>query len=763
MGLVLFEKNTWRPLVVRVGHLEIQYRDYVEIEPGVSSPLRIVVINENDGGMRFDFRFKVLDGKLWLFDRAYRDGKVVTSTEEVTWSDGKAATSTARSTEEGTPLEKLNAFDFRRITDRHVAGSHGSAVLRGIMAQFRPWEYPGYVDLMRTALSTGKQGGPTKLRMNLGPAALLKDASFFTLTWLSPEGTFAAIPGPQKVNVYAYSLSPGEIAKVKMFLGRVSFASGLLSAEMKQEEASYEAKVEFLDATQDKGLAATLSLAIADPQGAILSAGWRNLHFTNYQGIYSAEQLLHLGRTGDAEPLYLIPRYRTEITAERYGSSLMSFAHPHEPPLTWNQIFSAEDSRVWGYGLQLLQKNVSDELNRYVRWDFPPDALEKDLRDRVLAPHKDTLACFLRTTKEPKWLVILAQLAGHTGDPKFRELLLPLLDHPEKEVREAAAIHLCRLGDSQGMKLVLEAFQQELHGVPESTDYSPISPRLVEVFMALYIVDTDEVISTLGKTFLGWLKRPVGDRRYFDADSNGTQAACTLMLGILGHSKRPQAVDYLCRALRMETRSNVQEAILTQLQRHWGNDEVCRTIIAGLEEGNAKYFGRAPHRPEVVEVVTKKLLDPALKADAFSAAVTYLTYDKGTRARDALRQAYEKKLHADDPELWSDVICGLAHHGDCQHLSEVFDLLVKVVGQPLPPSADKKAEYERKRRIEHIGGWAGGIVRHFPPKVVAAFLRTEDTEKQPAVREAIQILVDASREIATAYKRPPLPKPGDQP
>ena len=71
----------------------------------------------------------------------------------------------------------------------------------------------------------------------------------------------------------------------------------------------------------------------------------------------------------------------------------------------------------------------------------------------TLSRHKDAIARLLRTTKEAKWLTILAQLAGHTGDGTFHDLLLPLLDRSEKQVREAAAIHLCRLGDARRTKV----------------------------------------------------------------------------------------------------------------------------------------------------------------------------------------------------------------------------------------------------------------------------------------------------------------------
>ena len=272
--------------------------------------------------------------------------------------------------------------------------------------------------------------------------------------------------------------------------------------------------------------------------------------------------------------------------------------------------------------------------------------------------------------------------------------------------------------------------------------------------MAIHFVDTDEAVSAIGEASLTWRKRPCGNTHFSASCENDSQETFRLMLEVLGRSKRPQAARYLVRLLENETRSNVQSAILVELHRHQQKDEVRQAIIAGIERGDAAYFSSAPHLPEIRAIVAKKLLESHLKTDAFSAAVSYLTYDDGKPAEDALRQAYTKKLHADDPDLWIDVLSGLAHHGDRQRLPEAFDLLVKVIAEPLPSSADKKQEYERKSRIDHLVRSLGSD-RNFPTTLLAEFLHGKDADKQPAVREAVKTLLEESPGLSRAYKTLP--------
>jgi hypothetical protein len=757
-GSVLFEKETWRPLVVRTGFWEIQYSDYVEIEPGVAAPLRIVLISNNDRDFRFDFRFKVFDKKLWLLDRVYRNGKVVGSIKDVLWADGKAAATTAEAPEKGTA--ELKSFDFGRVVERHAPASRQAAAIGRIMAQPLPWEYPGYADLMKTFIRTGESAGKATLCMNVGRARQLKDAAFFTLAWVSPQGSVEPIRGPRDIQVSGFRLPQAETARIKMCSKWGSWdPCGVLWAEIQRAKNGCDVKAEIIDHSQDVGVAAAVSLAIVDSHGVVRSTAERVVCFVNYQGTYSSEESLHLAGVEAAGPLYLVSRYSTEITARRMGSSLGYSYDPYTPPLAWKLIFSADDSRAWGYGLLMLQQNVHEELRRYAGWEFPPRQLEDHLRDFLLKPHKDVLARLLRTAKDAKWLAVLAQLASHTEDPKFRELLLPLLDHREQEVREAAAIHLCRLGDARRLNVALDVFRRELAAAESPGPYRLLSPTLVETFMAIHYVDNDEAISAVGEASLKWRKHVKGDQRLdaFFGDEN--QAVFLLMLNVLGHSKRPLAANYLTRLLESEMRESIKSAILLQLRNNEQNAEARDAIEAGLERGDATFFSCAPYTPKIGKIIARKVVEGKLKKDAFTAAVAYLTYDNSKDAKDALRQVYEKRLYADVPEAWIAVLSGLGRHGDRRHLGEAFDLLVKTIEQSPPPSPDKQKEYKRKARIDGIARRLDDS-RYFPTTHVADFLHSKDADKDPTVREAVKTLLGDSYGIAGIYRTLPALSPG---
>ena len=63
----------WLREGLRCGDVEVHFLDYVEVQPGVSAPLRIVIFSED---RRDDFRFQIIDGRVWLFDRSYSDGEL---------------------------------------------------------------------------------------------------------------------------------------------------------------------------------------------------------------------------------------------------------------------------------------------------------------------------------------------------------------------------------------------------------------------------------------------------------------------------------------------------------------------------------------------------------------------------------------------------------------------------------------------------------------------------------------------------------------
>lgn len=84
-GTLVIDPKTYTLQEHRSRYHQETFSDYVEIRPGQFAPLRVQV---SDGGMEFDFRFRVYEPGLWLFASSRREGpggkpEVVAQVEKV--------------------------------------------------------------------------------------------------------------------------------------------------------------------------------------------------------------------------------------------------------------------------------------------------------------------------------------------------------------------------------------------------------------------------------------------------------------------------------------------------------------------------------------------------------------------------------------------------------------------------------------------------------------------------------------------------------
>jgi len=74
-GLIRLDAKRLTPISIEYGRLRELYSRYIEVEKGHYVPQRIQILSP---GMTFDFRFRLLEPNMWLFDRSF--GR---------WTDGK--------------------------------------------------------------------------------------------------------------------------------------------------------------------------------------------------------------------------------------------------------------------------------------------------------------------------------------------------------------------------------------------------------------------------------------------------------------------------------------------------------------------------------------------------------------------------------------------------------------------------------------------------------------------------------------------------
>jgi len=79
-GTAIIDTKTSTLVEVRTQGYDERYSDYFEVKPGKFVPRRIVIDyhkgnRDTEPDMFFDFRFKVYEPCLWLFDRSVIEGK----------------------------------------------------------------------------------------------------------------------------------------------------------------------------------------------------------------------------------------------------------------------------------------------------------------------------------------------------------------------------------------------------------------------------------------------------------------------------------------------------------------------------------------------------------------------------------------------------------------------------------------------------------------------------------------------------------------
>ena len=433
-GLVVIDKETWRPLVSRYGDNEFHFLDYVEVKPGMHAPLRIVVLN---GESRYDFHFQVIDGRAWLFDRSCGKGKVWARAEVKTIEDGSPAKVTARLPEDAPPVEHLKPLDWSRIVQRASVHQPELPLVQKIIACDRPWEHPDYESVLATRLVAGKNADGPLLVIDFGRSWVLSDVRYWTLTRLAPDQPPWPLPGPKTFKVPVFPFQPGESMPVDIPAGAMGTSGKgggvrILSCQMKPEAGDIRATLEILGEAQNRGLYVPIAIALLDQDGTIVSADSADVRMIIREGIISCGQTLALPLS-DAKPKYVLFGLKSLVTSQPMGS-FMGLVHANTTRrIPSINFLSAEDANVWQYGVKRYSTGM---------WSNGCDCARMMRRSQltkrripileILAPHLDSFERLLKAHGQPEALAIVARLAGYSGDERFHDTLAGLLGHPAR-------------------------------------------------------------------------------------------------------------------------------------------------------------------------------------------------------------------------------------------------------------------------------------------------------------------------------------------
>jgi hypothetical protein len=695
--LLVTDKETGCPLVSRFGPAEVRFLDYVEVEPGQYAPLRIVV---DRGTWSFDFRFQIVDGELWLLDHAVdRKG------EKVIWVDGistgGAEPAQIQKASDGALEVEIERFDWTSITDRNILRDAENPLVQQIVAHDAPFEH-GQYKLFGQILS----GDAPRIAVDLGRSRVLTQARYWTLSHVgSRDGgrdlLGNLIPGPADFSVQTFPVRLNEPQVIHLRASHVGYlgqedqtdqsGTRLRSIEFHTNDCGeLIAKLEAISQDHRKGLSAVASGVLLDENESPLAAAHTSWAMWIRKAVHSQSDIsmnfgvLPKGRT----PVSVVLALKTVQIGQHMGSAFATF-FDYSPLFPYEQMLAAGHSRVWKTGLNELNAHLRREVMREELFDddvFRGDA-PRQTRAKTLMPHRDQLAALLERAEDPDGLAWLCRLAGHSGDDQFVSLMLPLLKDPSDDVKDAAAIGLGLLGKADGTER-LEAIIGT--AMPKDDSARHVTEQLkTDAALALGAIGTKASLHALGQAMV-------------DSARQGQASVARNYAYALGHARTPLALDYFTQLLAAgEEGKSLAREVLFIVKAIDDQAAVQQFFRNGIRRGDGMFLRYAPVDPALVAEVGEMVLREDLEPWAFYRSVRYLQNDRDPKVLRYLREAFDRRLHADYDEGRRQLAMALAAYRDYRGLGEVFHQLAGIerLG-PLPDDPDERRREERRRGRE---------------------------------------------------------------
>lgn len=605
-------------------------------------------------------------------------------------------------------------------------------------------------------LVAGKTADGPLLTVNLGWSWLWTDVRHWTLTWLSPGRPPWSLRGPVAMKVPAYPFRPNESMAVYVPSGTLGTSqeggASIRSFALKPEAGGVRGRVEILSEAQQRGLWVPVGMALVEQNGTIVSADSAEVNMIVREGTISHEQGLILP-LGNSQPKHVLFGLKSVVTSQPMGSSWGSFMRT-DPPYAFEQLLGAEEPRVWQYGVKLLEAEVRRVEYRGFR-HYDPD--EKDQRVEILKPHVESLRRLLRARDYPEALAVAARLAGYSGDARLRDELARLLDHPQPEVQDGAAIGLGLLGDARGLGRLRPILARLL---PEEDDHEKrrrAESSQTDAATALSRIGTQEAVRILGDVVLEKLGQIHEKKTDRGTTTVGPQKLVEVVLQLLGRKRDPLVRDCFLRVLQSgKVGESFSRFILPYFARLEDKDAMRRIFVEGIRRGDANFMAHAPRDPVVAEAMIELGRKSDLDASAFWTFTRYFWSSGEPKALECMRRAFDEKRYQDKENVRQELIATLARHGDYRGLPELFERLVKASDDSTLPKDAKAREQEAWKRNRIVWDLARSTIPgQFPTAVLAEFLRPRVQSNDLAVRQAAERIFEFSRPVEIAVKSPP--------
>jgi hypothetical protein len=425
-------------------------------------------------------------------------------------------------------------------------------------------------------------------------------------------------------------------------------------------------------------------------------------------------------------------------------------------------LLAAPDAGSRRAGLNAL---VSNRANEYVRFEFLDDRLDQRnvaekrvSRLRLLEPLAESLARIAREPGPPDVRADAARFLAYSKTTAAAETLRQLLEDSNQSISDAAAIGLTFLGQSDCLER-LRSILSRKSAEPRSVPRSRVVRLEEDPLLALVQQHSDAAVDILGTTLVSDIR----DLRLVGAGTpqvrlEGRLERAQQICKLLGRTGNPRSVRWLIAtadqiAERPELAERFPRHELAMSMLNF-SDEAKERIISELERGNGAgdwaYALRNTRSPDYLPAMRTMLRRRDLPDYAKHHAVMYL-WNLGTPAAiDAMCDAYDRKIMKGAPTLWLRLCEALASSGDGRGLPDAYAVLVDLARPaeaPLDEQTRRDWEHARDRRKSE----AEAVFERASKEILAKFLDRKTEITSPAEQETVLRLLWRLPELPMAF------------
>ena len=563
----------------------------------------------------------------------------------------------------------------------------------------------------------GSRWGQAKLQLDFGGRIALRRVAWFAAWGLEPE----AEPEARQVQAYPFvidrqtALHVAEQREKKTAVKRLTWRGG---------DGGPHASLELMSQNHWRGFDTDATVALLDEQLRLIEAQTDTIRWRVSRDIVVQEHEMAFDDATAASAKWVLlglNRGRTRTVRDGSRWAIIARLGHAQSLFPEKDLLESDDPSAVFAGLKTLEAEMRG--NHYIEDELFDDrrdhqrAIERGrTRADLLKPRARDLARHLKM-EDTTVASLACRLLGHSGERRYADRMVPLLEDRRDEVRDAAAIGLGLLGDARGLSRLAAILERRTafpspgqNWTPETRQaYRSLQAWQDDAAAALMTIGTDEAVEHLG----GALLRALGDITVTPAEGggfgvSGAQPAENLVR-LLGHTHRPKALEWLRKALDLEGDADQVDREILETMR-WFKDGARPHYVAGLRKADAAVVRAVsktadPHYLPHVKAVCghSELSDRALYY-----AIRYFWNLKSPEGLAALREVHTRELRTESTRAWLTLARALADHGDSRGLDYAFET-VRRLQESVEPPEDEKERKSLLRQRERMRGKAADV------------------------------------------------------